>query len=58
MTVIVALADEGGRRQLRGGNVGADDGVFHMQQTIVVTTRSDPAYAQARRDGFGKRTAQ
>lgn len=54
MPMIMPLTHESGGRQLRSRNVSADDGIFHMQKFIVITTGNNPTDAQPRRHGFGK----
>ena len=46
--MIVTFQHKRCRRHLRGRHIKAADGIFHMQQFIVIAPRCDPAHAQAK----------
>ena len=54
MPVVMSFTDKCQGCQLCGGYIGAANGIFHLQQALVVTTGNDPAYTQAGCNGFGK----
>ncbi len=58
MAMIVTFQHKRCRRHLRGRYIKAADGVFHMQQFIVIAPRCDPTHAQARCNAFTERAAQ
>lgn len=58
MAMIVTFQHKRCRRHLRGRHIKAADGIFHMQQFIVIAPRCDPTHAQAWSNTFTERAAQ
>ena len=56
--MVMAVADKRRHRHLRARHVKPARGVFHVHHPVVVASRHNPADAQARRHGFGKRAAE
>ena len=58
VAMVVTVTDKRRHRHLRARHVEPACGIFHVHHPVVITAWHNPADAQPRCDGFGKRAAQ